>query len=178
MWEILVIEDDDIDREALRRAFNKSDFEVSIQEATNGLEGLATLRDNKFSCVLLDFLLPDMTGIELLKIIKKEFNKIPCPILMLTGEGSEQIAVEALKLGAYDYIVKGSADSLNKIINSVEKSIERWNLLTNRKKVNAQIKRNITHERIFSELMRLSLEMTSTKAFLQQFINNINKTIS
>lgn len=106
MKRLLVIDDDDIDREFLQRLLADSDETYEIVEAASGTEGMAMLEGNVFHCVFLDYLLPDMDGLAFIKKVKERWGDASFPILMLTGEGSEEVAVEAMKLGVTDYLVK------------------------------------------------------------------------
>lgn len=134
MWEILVIDDDEVDREAVRRAFDSLGKNISIRESDSGRDGLSVLEENNVDCVLLDFLLPDMNGLECLKnITTDEGGLLSVPVVMMTGEGSEEVAVAAMKAGAQDYIVKGSHDFSNHVTEAVTRAIERWTLIRDKK---------------------------------------------
>jgi CheY-like chemotaxis protein/nitrogen-specific signal transduction histidine kinase len=110
-YRILIVDDEAIDRRLYLRLLTQSGPDAChIQQASNGAEGLAALRTDKFDCVLLDFKLPDMTGLEFLTAATVE-NELPCAILLITGHGSETIAVEAMKRGAQDYLVKGQVNA-------------------------------------------------------------------
>jgi signal transduction histidine kinase/HPt (histidine-containing phosphotransfer) domain-containing protein len=76
-----------------------------IIEVCDAKTALAALRSHKFDCVLLDFKLPDMTGLEFLAAAAAE-GELPCAVVLITGQGDESIAVEAMKLGAQDYLAK------------------------------------------------------------------------
>jgi signal transduction histidine kinase len=83
-----------------------------IQQAAHGAAGLAMMRANKFDCVLLDFNLPDMTGLEFLAGAAVD-GALPCAIVLVTGQGNEAIAVEAMKCGVQDYMVKDQVNANN-----------------------------------------------------------------
>lgn len=107
--EILVIDDNRIDREAIRRglkSLNLGDKTV-IHEADNGRTGLEFIRGRNLDCVFLDYRLPDMDGITLLRqLYDPAIDHLKSPVVMLTGQGSEAIMLEALRLGAQDYLLK------------------------------------------------------------------------
>ena len=104
---VLVVEDDTVDRMACRRALARdADFEFIIAEAETGGEGLRLAHEQKLDCVLLDFHLPDMDGLEFLAALRNDLGEIPVPVMMLTGADTASVAVEAMKRGAQDYLVK------------------------------------------------------------------------
>jgi PAS domain S-box-containing protein len=105
---ILLVEDNEHDRLAFRRAFQKSDVECEITECVRAEEALERLRTGPsfFDLVVVDQGLPGMCGLELCKeILDKEMS---LPLVLLTGKGSEELAVEALTAGVDDYMVKDS----------------------------------------------------------------------
>ncbi len=104
---ILIVEDDAGDR-ALYRRFLRNDpsspIVYHLHEVETGQAGLEYFREHKPDCVLLDFLLPDMTGVDFIKALALE-NPI-LPVVMLTGQGNEKIAVDTIRRGAQDYMPK------------------------------------------------------------------------
>ncbi len=106
---LLLVDDDEIDRLACKRALAQyPDCEFVILEADTGDQGLKLARAEKPDCILLDYHLPDLNGVEFLAELAKETGELPMPVVMLTGSNNAMIAVDALKLGARDYVVKSS----------------------------------------------------------------------
>lgn len=108
---VLIIDDSPEDRDIFRRFLNQDPKATyRILEAESGEEGIQQLDQLQMqlgrSLVLLDFYLPDMNGVDVLKQIKQQPISAAMPVLMLTGLGDEQTATQALQLGAQDYIVK------------------------------------------------------------------------
>ena len=104
---ILIVEDDTVDRMACRRALAQDpDYEFVLSEAETGREGLQLAHAQKPDCILLDYHLPDMDGLEFLAELKNDLGEIPVPVMMLTGADKVSVAVEAIKRGAQDYLVK------------------------------------------------------------------------
>lgn len=102
--KILVIDDDAVDRMAVRRALLKADLDVDLSEAENGITALSTLKTDQFDCILIDYLLPDQNGLDLVKQL--QHLEVDVPLVVLTGQGDEQVAVEVMKAGAADYLSK------------------------------------------------------------------------
>ena len=120
---ILLVDDSTSDR-VLYRHFLSSTGTYTFLEAAIGEEGLRLCQTTPPDCLMLDFYLPDMDGFEFLDALPGETGSLPYPVVMLTGQGSEQLAVQAMHRGVQDYVVKGdlSADILRRVIaNAVDK---------------------------------------------------------
>lgn len=100
---ILVIDDEKNMRWAIKKALVKEGYE--IYEASNGKEGLEVFNKVSPHLVLMDLKMPGMDGLEVLRILKEE-NKEEAPVIMITAHGTMESAVEAMKIGAIDYISK------------------------------------------------------------------------
>lgn len=101
---ILIVEDDETDREALRRVI--SPLNAKIDEAATGEEALNLVAQNDYHCILLDHMLPDQDSIQLIPLIREKEVKPHTPIIVVTGYGNELLAVKMIKSGANDYIPK------------------------------------------------------------------------
>jgi PAS domain S-box-containing protein len=125
-FRILVVDDNPADRLLYRMSLpGNADRVFEIAEADNGEAALAACRACRPDCIVLDFNLPNMDGLEFMSAVKREFGDLPCPIVMLTGVRDERIAVRAMKSGAADYIPKSDniADALERaIMGAIEKS--------------------------------------------------------
>jgi two-component system sensor histidine kinase/response regulator len=99
---LLVTDDDQLDRKAVARAVKALGAGYELQEAPDGREGVELATAQTFDCILLDYQLPDMDGLDLLIELRERFG-VTAPIVMLTGSGNESVAVEAMKRGAHDY---------------------------------------------------------------------------
>ena len=104
--KILVVDDDDVDRMAVRRALNASGLQASITEAEDAASALTRLAAEHFDCTLLDYRMPGSDGLDVVRAAREK--GILVPFIMLTGFGDEQTAVELMKAGAADYISKSS----------------------------------------------------------------------
>ncbi|ACC79910.1 ATP-binding protein [Nostoc punctiforme] len=106
-WTLLIIDDCAADRKIYRRYLLKDPHQsYQILEADCAEEGLALCQKIRCDAILLDFCLPDMSGIELFDQMQQEIFKTSVPVIMLTGRGDEEVAVQVMKRGALDYLVK------------------------------------------------------------------------
>ena len=104
---LLVVDDCPEDREVYRRYLSKDPQQsYEILEAESAEEGLVLCQKSYCEAILLDFYLPDMNGLEFLEQLRDDQWETPVPVIMLTGQGNEQVAVQAIKRGAQDYLVK------------------------------------------------------------------------
>ncbi len=101
---ILIVDDDDVDRMAVRRALGKTGLEPVIEEAGTCAAALEALHKGSFDCALFDYLLPDGDGLKLLRDTRAA--NILTPVVMLTGQRDERLIVELIRAGAADYLSK------------------------------------------------------------------------
>ncbi len=101
---ILIVDDDEIDRMAVRRALIKSGTSIIITEAATCNEAIELLTTNLFDCTFLDYGLPDRNGLALVQAARQ--LNVQHPLVVLTGQGDERIAVDLMKAGATDYLPK------------------------------------------------------------------------
>jgi two-component system response regulator AtoC len=123
MAKILYIDDEISALKAISAILKKAGFDVLT--ATTAEEGISLLKETSVDCLLLDYRLPQMDGIELLKWLK--YNGINIPTVMLTAYGTIEKAVEAMKLGAYHYLIKPVDTEL--LINVLKEAIEKSSML-------------------------------------------------
>ena len=103
---VLVVDDDDVDRMAVRRSLKASGIDAEITEAEDAATALERIRSASYDCALFDFRMPGSDGLELLRQIRAD--GVGTPVIMLTGFGDEQTAVDLMKAGASDYLPKNS----------------------------------------------------------------------
>ncbi|MDH3876004.1 MAG: response regulator [Desulfobacteraceae bacterium] len=123
--QLVIIEDEDAHFQLIQRAIIKAYPDASIhyfQEATDCLERLDEINPD---VVIADYLLPGMNGIEFLKSLNREQRDIP--VIIITGQGDENLAIQAMKLGAWDYLVK-SGDFFTLIPSVIGKVVREWKL--------------------------------------------------
>ena len=116
---ILVVDDEPDIRQLVRDILEDENYSVSIAE--NATEARHALRDRRPDLILLDIWMPDTDGISLLKEWS-EGRQLVCPVIMMSGHGTVETAVEATRLGAYDFLEKPL--SLAKLLLTVERALE------------------------------------------------------
>jgi two-component system NtrC family response regulator len=121
--KILVIDDEKIICDGCRLIL--SDQGHSVESRTKGRAGLGAIREGKFDVVLLDMKLPDMDGMEILRTAREE--KPGLHVIVMTGYSTVQNAVEAMKLGAMDYIAKPFSD--DELVIAVRRALEKKRLV-------------------------------------------------
>ena len=135
MIRILIIEDEEPIRRVLVRILSEEDQEYEITEAVDGKKGFNLLEKETFNLVLCDIKMPNMDGIEVLQ--KANSKKISTPFIMLTGHGNVETAVDAMKLGAYDFISK--PPDLNRLLTAVRHALENKSLRSENKKLKREV---------------------------------------
>lgn len=115
---LLIVDDDALDRRAVQRALHQSGIEATFSEAESSEAALAALGEGRFDCVLLDYQLPGIDGLEVLRQLRAAGDRTP--VIMLTGQSDAQVAAALMKAGATDYLAKGrlSPESLASTLRS------------------------------------------------------------
>ena len=127
MPKILIIDDEKAIRSALKDILIYEKFEVD--EAGDGIEGLKKAEAGKYDLILCDIKMPKMDGMEVLSKLQ-EMNA-DVPVVMISGHGNTDTAVEAIKKGAFDYISK--PPDLNRLLVTVRNALDRTDLVTETK---------------------------------------------
>ena len=128
--------DDSLDSIVItKRVLERAKGAYQIDSASNGQEGLSKLRLQSYDLILCDYRLPGMSGVDVLQQLKVEGRDVP--VVIVTAAGSERVAVEAMKVGAYDYVVK---DALyEELLPSViERTLERHREKQERKRMESE----------------------------------------
>ncbi len=120
---ILVVDDDTVDRKAVRRALAAdAEYAFVVSEADTGAQGLQLARAERPDCILLDYHLPDLSGLELLTELAADPGEPP-PVIKLTGTDNAAVAVEAMRRGARDYLVKDGEGQYLQLLPAVIKRV-------------------------------------------------------
>jgi signal transduction histidine kinase/CheY-like chemotaxis protein len=118
---VLVVDDDEVDRQVVRRGLARAGVAAAVDEAGDALEALAMVAAGGYDCVFLDYNIPGGDGLTLLRGIRQAGLEVP--VVMLTGHGDEQVAVELMKAGAVDYVAK-SAVTPERLAASLRYAVE------------------------------------------------------
>jgi len=122
---VLIVDDFPEDRRVYQRYFlQDEESRYKTLEAGTGEEAISLFRKSKPDCVLLDYRLPDLNGMEVLAAIAGDCDEGVCPVVMLTAEEDIAVAVGALKSGAQDYLNKNTLTAID-LLHSVNKAVER-----------------------------------------------------
>lgn len=124
---ILVIDDEQAIRKALREILSFEGF--TIDEAADGSEGLKKIKEGSHDCILCDIKMPKMDGLEVLAAAKEV--KPDTPFIVISGHGTIETAVEAVKNGAFDYISK--PPDLNRLLITIRNAMDKGSLVTETK---------------------------------------------
>jgi signal transduction histidine kinase len=103
---LLLVDDDQVDRLAVKRLIRQAGIEATFEECADPASALAAIRTNTFDCILLDYNLPGTDGLELLRDLRN--SGVTLPVVALTGLGDEEVAVGLMKAGAADYLNKNA----------------------------------------------------------------------
>jgi len=146
------------------------DYDYTIIEASLGKEGLNLWRQHEPDVVLLDYQLPDMNGLEFLVSLQTQQPLTPISIVMMTGVGSEAIAVQAIKAGVQDYLVKEqiTSESLKLALDATIKTVQIQTQLQeriDRERVIAQISQKVSRSLDLDEILHTTV--TEVRQFLQ-----------
>jgi len=129
MPQILIIEDESAIRRVLTKIISEENETYQVEGAEDGLVGLEMITKSDYDLVLCDIKMPKMDGVEVLEKVKKIKPEIP--IVMISGHGDLDTAVNTMRLGAFDYISK--PPDLNRLLNTVRNALDRKQLIVQNK---------------------------------------------
>ncbi len=132
MAGILVVDDESSIRRTLKEILEFEKHKVDL--APNGLEALEMFRDNEYDAVLLDIKMPEMDGLE---VLEKMMQVREVPVIMISGHGTIETAVEAIKKGAYDFIVK--PPDLNRLLITIRNAVEKKELVNQTRQLKREV---------------------------------------
>ena len=138
MPKILVIEDEASIRRVLVKILTEENESYKVDEAEDGLVGIESIKKEDYDLVLCDIKMPKMDGVEVLEAAKK--IKPEVPIVMISGHGDLDTAVNTMRLGAFDYISK--PPDLNRLLNTVRIALDRKELVVENKMLKKKVSKN------------------------------------
>jgi len=138
MSKILIIEDEAAIRRVLAKILSEESDSYIVDDAEDGLQGLEKIKNNDYDLVLCDIKMPKMDGVEVLEAVKKIKPEIP--MVMISGHGDMETAIQTMRLGAFDYISK--PPDLNRLLNTVRNALDRKQLVVENKILKKKVSKN------------------------------------
>jgi two-component system nitrogen regulation response regulator NtrX len=138
MPKILIIEDEATIRRVLIKILSEENDSYIVEEAEDGLKGVELIKNEDYDLVLCDIKMPKMDGVEVLEAVKKIKPEIP--MVMISGHGDLETAVNTMRLGAFDYISK--PPDLNRLLNTVRNALDKKQLVVENKNLKKKVSKN------------------------------------
>lgn len=162
VFKLLLVDDNELDVLNFQRNIKKTDLRTKIDICYNATEALHNLANNSYDCIFLDYLLPDIDGLQLLRKLRD--MAINTPVSVMTSQGDEKIAVEMIKNGAYDYFTKNeiNPDKLSKVVLA---AVRLWD---------AERQSEVAEKQIIENNNRLNAILESTRNLIYAFDKNFN----
>jgi DNA-binding NtrC family response regulator len=154
MAKILIIDDENSIRRTLREILEYEKY--TVEDAASGIEALNILQNHEFDVILCDIKMPQMDGIETLEAIHQQYDT---PVVMISGHGTIETAVEAIKKGAYDYISK--PPDLNRLLITLKNALDKSKLMTETKTLKKIVSKQY-------EMVGQSIVMTEIRQMIEK----------
>jgi DNA-binding NtrC family response regulator len=138
MSKILIIEDEAAIRRVLTKILSEENDSYKVEEAEDGLQGIEKVKNEDYDLILCDIKMPKMDGVEVLEAVKKIKPEIP--MVMISGHGDLETAINTMRLGAFDYISK--PPDLNRLLNTVRNALDRKQLVVENKILKKKVSKN------------------------------------
>jgi DNA-binding NtrC family response regulator len=138
MSKILIIEDEAAIRRVLTKILSEENDAYHVEEAEDGAIGFEKIKNNDYDLVLCDIKMPKMDGVEVLEATKKIKPEIP--MVMISGHGDMETAINTMRLGAFDYISK--PPDLNRLLNTVRNALDKKQLVVENKILKKKVSKN------------------------------------
>jgi DNA-binding NtrC family response regulator len=138
MSKILIIEDEAAIRRVLKKIISEENDAYQVEEAEDGLAGMEMIMNKDYDLVLCDIKMPKMDGVEVLEKVKKV--KPETPMVMISGHGDLDTAVNTMRLGAFDYISK--PPDLNRLLNTVRNALDKKELVVENKRLKKKVSKS------------------------------------
>ena len=138
MSKILIIEDEAAIRRVLTKILSEENDSYKVEEAEDGLLGIEKVKNEDYDLILCDIKMPKMDGVEVLEAVKKIKPEIP--MVMISGHGDLETAINTMRLGAFDYISK--PPDLNRLLNTVRNALDKKQLVVENKILKKKVSKN------------------------------------
>lgn len=138
MSKILIIEDEPAIRRVLTKILSEENEMYQVEEAEDGLLGMEKIKTTDYDLILCDIKMPKMDGVEVLEATKKIKPEIP--IVMISGHGDMETAINTMRMGAFDYISK--PPDLNRLLNTVRNALDKKQLVVENKILKKKVSKN------------------------------------
>ena len=138
MAKILIIEDEATIRRVLTKILSEENDRYQVEEAEDGLQGMEKIKNTDYDLILCDIKMPKMDGVEVLEATKKIKPEIP--IVMISGHGDMETAINTMRMGAFDYISK--PPDLNRLLNTVRNALDKKQLVVENKILKKKVSKN------------------------------------
>ena len=138
MSKILIIEDESSIRRVLVKILSEENDSYLVEEAEDGIMGMEKIKNSDYDLILCDIKMPKMDGVEVLEATKKIKPEIP--IVMISGHGDMETAINTMRLGAFDYISK--PPDLNRLLNTVRNALDKKQLVIENKILKKKVSKN------------------------------------
>ena len=138
MSTILIIEDEAAIRRVLVKILSEENASYTLEEAEDGATGYEKIKNTDYDLVLCDIKMPKMDGVELLEAVKKIKPEIP--MVMISGHGDMETAINTMRLGAFDYISK--PPDLNRLLNTVRNALDKKQLVVENTILKKKVSKN------------------------------------
>lgn len=138
MSKILIIEDEASIRRVLSKIISEESDTYHVDDAEDGIIGLEKIKNTDYDLILCDIKMPKMDGVEVLEAVKKIKPEIP--IVMISGHGDMETAIQTMRLGAFDYISK--PPDLNRLLNTVRNALDKKQLVVENKILKKIVSKN------------------------------------
>lgn len=163
MSKILIIEDEASIRRVLVKILSEENDTYQVEEAEDGVQGFEKIKNTDYDLVLCDIKMPKMDGEELLEAVKKIKPEIP--IVMISGHGDMETAINTMRLGAFDYISK--PPDLNRLLNTVRNALDKKQLVVENKILKKKVSKNyemIGHSEPINHIKQMIEKVAQTDA--------------
>ncbi|CAM4092522.1 response regulator [Flavobacterium branchiophilum] len=163
MSKILIIEDEAAIRRVLVKILSEENDSYKVEDASDGIIGLEKIKNTDYDLIICDIKMPKMDGVELLEAVKKIKPEIP--VVMISGHGDMETAIQTMKLGAFDYISK--PPDLNRLLNTVRNALDRKQLVVENKILKKKVSKHyemIGHSEAINHIKLMIEKVAQTEA--------------